>query len=161
MLETPTYTTKPGDALNLIAAQIFPGEDVGRFTEILDQIDEPEDAIATLFSELAEGQILQLPSVEQIENFAQPVLSRIADSVGGAKGFLGQVEDTITSISGKLPPQLQGYAKEALELVGEANEVIGDVEGFLDRADEEVLGKLRDYGGQPTKLVSWLLGGKA
>lgn len=151
-----TVTAKPGDSLSAIAARIFPGEDVGRFTEILDQIDDPQQALTTLFGDLAEGTKLQLPSTEQIENFAQPVLSKVASSLGGAKGFLDQATEAISSISGKLPPQLQSYASEALQIVGEANGVLGQAESILGEAED----KLRDYAGQATNLIPWLLSGK-
>lgn len=153
----PDFTIKPGDALNTIAAKVFPGENVSRFTEILDQIDDPEKAVQTLLGDLIEGQSLALPSVEQIESFAEPVLQEVAASLGGAKGFLGQLEGTITDISQKLPPELQGYSKEALRLIGEANGVLGKVEGVLGQAKE----KLRDYKGQATNLIGWLLSGKS
>jgi hypothetical protein len=152
----PTETVKPGDALNAIAARIFPGEDVSRFTEILDQIENPDEALNTLFSDLVEGTNLQLPSLEQIESFAQPVLSKVASSLGGAKGVLDQATEIINSVSGKLPPQLQGYAADALNVVGEANGVLSKAESILGEAE----GKLRDYGGQATNLVPWLLSGK-
>jgi hypothetical protein len=151
-----TITILPADALNLVASRVFPGEDVSRFTEILDQIDDPEEALTTLFGDLVEGDVLPLPSVQQIESFAQPVLTKISASIGGAKGFLGEAESAITSISGKLPPRLQGYAKEALEVVGELNGVLGDAESLLGDAED----KLREYGGQGTSVVSWLLSGK-
>lgn len=156
MPDTQSITVKPGDALNAIAARVFPGEDVNRFTEILDQIDDPDTALTTLFGDLAQNSQLQLPSVEQIESFAEPVLTKVASSLGGAKGFLDQATNVITDISGKLPPQLKGYATEALNIVGEANGVLGQAESVLGEAEN----KLREYGGQGTNLVNWLLAGK-
>lgn len=152
----PTETVKPGDALNAIAARVFPGEDVSRFTEILDQIDDPDQALRTLFGDLVEGTGLQLPSVGQIESFAQPVLTKVASSLGGAKGALDQATQIITDISGKLPPSLQGYTTEALEIVGEVNGVLGQAETILGEAED----KLREYEGQATNLIGWLLSGR-
>jgi hypothetical protein len=145
-------TVRTADALNLIAARVFPGADVSRFTEILDQNPELD-----VFSDLAAGTELNLPSTEQIQKYAQPVLGKIASSLGGARGYLGQAEQVINQVSGKLPPELQGYAKEALNLVGEANGVLDQAEGILDQGTEA----LRDYGGQATNLIQWLLSGKA
>lgn len=148
----PSITVKPGDALNTIAARVFPGEDVRRFTEILEA-----NPGLDIFGDLTDGITLNLPDVEQIESFAQPVLTKVASSLGGAKGFLDQATGAINSISGKLPPELQGYAKEALAVVGEANGVLGQAETLLGEAQ----GKLREYGGQGTGLVNWLLSGKS
>lgn len=156
MVDTSSITVKPGDALNAIAARVFPSEDVSRFTEILDQIDDPGQALNTLFGDLTQGSSLQLPSVDQIENFAQPVLSKVASSLGGAKGFLDQATEAINSVSGKLPPELQGYAAEALKVVGEANGVLSQAETILGGAED----KLRSYSGQVTNLIPWLLSGK-
>lgn len=147
-----TITTQPQDSLSTIAARVFPGRDVTRFREILDQNPELD-----VFSDLPENFNLQLPSTEQIQSYAQPVLTKIASSLGGAKGFLGQAEQMISQVSGKLPPELQGYAKEALQLTAEANGVIGQAESVLGEAEAG----LRDYGGQGTNLIQWLLSGKA
>jgi phage tail protein X len=149
-------TLNPADTLSTLAARIFPGEDVSRFTELLDA-NPGLDPIAAIFDNLPENLQLNLPSTEQIESFAAPVLTAVSSSLGGAKGFLEQAEQTLTSISGKLPPQLQGYAKEALDLVGEANGVLGEVEGAIASTSD----KLREYAGQGTQLIPWLLSGKA
>lgn len=147
-----TIQVKPQDTLSTIAARVFPGQDVTRFREILDQNPDLD-----VFSDLPENFNLQLPSNEQIQSYAQPVLTKIASSLGGAKGFLGQAEQIISQVSGKLPPELQGYAKEALDFVSEANGIVGQAETVLGEAEAG----LRDYGGQATNLIQWLLSGKA
>lgn len=147
-----TATAQNADALNLLAARIFPGADVTRFRELLDANPEID-----VFGDLAAGAQLELPSTEQIESYAAPVLGKIASSLGGARGYLGKAEQVITQISGSLPPELQGYAAEALSLVGEANGVLDQAEGVLEQGQ----GALRDYGGQATNLIQWLLSGKA
>lgn len=142
-------TVRNAETIGMVAARTFPGGDVRRFTEILDQNPDLD-----VFSDLAAGLNLELPSTEQIQNFAQPVLTQIATSLGGAQGFLGQTSATLNKISGNLPPELQGYAKEVLDLVGDANGVLTEATTALDQASEA----LRDYGGQGTNLISWLLG---
>lgn len=148
-----TTTVKPGDTFASIAARIFPNAEVSRFTELLDANPDLD-----LFSDLIEGTELQLPSTAQIESRVQPVLTKIASSLGGAKGYLGQAESVINAVSGVLPESLQGYAKEALNIVGEANGVIDNAETILGDVQSAVGGD-RAYGGQGVQLVSWLLNG--
>lgn len=144
-----TIITKESDSLNLVAARVF-GGDVSRFGEILDLNPDLD-----VFADLAPAVPLEIPTQEQIENYAQPVLTRIADSAAGARGFLGTVQQTINQVSGSLPSELQGYASEVLDLVGEANGVLDEAETIIEQATD----KLRTYGNQ-TNLISWLLGGK-
>lgn len=146
-----TTTIQPHDTINAIAARLFPGGDVRRFREILELNPDLD-----ILSDLPEGIELNIPGIEQLENYAQPVLTRIASSLGGAQGFLNQAETTLQRISGNLPSELQGYSRAALELVGEANNVLNEVETVVEGASD----RLRDYGGQGTNLVSWLLSGK-
>lgn len=146
-----TLTSRPADTLSTIAARVF-GGDVRRFSEILD-LNPDLDVFADLPPELE----LRLPDRAQIENFARPVLTSIASSLGGARGALGQAEEVITQIGGTLPPELQGYTQDALDLVGEANTVLERAETALD----EVGDRLRGYDTQATNLVQWLLSGRA
>ncbi len=147
-----TLTVLSGDTLSTIAARVFPGGDVRRFVELA--IENPD---LNIFEDLPAGLELNLPSTEQIENFARPALFRVATSLGGARGFLGEAEEAIDRFSGQLPPQLQGYAQEALDLVGEANGVLDQAETALDRVEDQV----REYAGRGTNLVSWLLSGRS
>lgn len=150
-----TTTVRPGDTLATVAARVFPGASVQRFSELLDANPDLD-----IFSDLIEGTELQLPSTEQLESRVQPVLTKIASSLGGAKGYLGQAESVINAVSGVLPESLQGYAKEALNIVNEANGVIGEAETILSDVQSTV-GGLRGYEGQGVQLVSWLLSGKS
>lgn len=151
-----TTAARPGDTLAAIAARTFPGADVRRFTEILDANPDTLD----VFGDLSLGSQITLPSTEQIEQRVQPALTKIASSLGGAKGFLGQAEDVINAVSGVLPSSLQGYAKDALSAVNIANGVIGEAETVLEDVQGAV-GGARNYGGQGVSLVSWLLSGKS
>lgn len=151
----PTLTVKPGEQLNALAARVFPGQDVSRFVEILD-LNESLDVFGDLPQELS----VNIPDAEQILQYAQPVLSSVSEAIGGAKGAIAQVTGQIEAISGKLPPQLQGYAKQALEAVGQVNGVIGEAEALLEKLPGEATDKLRQYEGEVTRLVPWLLSGK-
>lgn len=151
----PTLTVKPGEQLNALAARVFPGQDVTRFVEILD-LNEELDVFGDLPQELS----VNIPEPEQILQFAQPVLSEVSEAIGGAKGAIAQVTEQIESVAGKLPPQFQGYAKQALEVVGQVNGVIGEAEALLEKLPGEATDKLRQYQGEVTRLVPWLLSGK-
>ncbi|MDM9583096.1 hypothetical protein [Nostoc sp. GT001] len=135
--------TKSGDTIAAIASQIFNG-DVTRFTELLDLNPDID-----VFGELVEGLDLELPDTSQILNYARPVLSQIGETLDTAT-------NTLTTLQTQLPSNLQGYAADALKLLGDVNGVLGDVETTLTKTQEQV----SSYDGKPVQLVKWLLGGQ-
>ena len=130
-----------GETLSQLADRIFNG-DVLRFTEILDSNPNID-----VFEELSEGLRVEIPEVSQILNYAKPQLSAVSETITG-------VSNTVNAVVEKLPPQLQGYAKEAVELLGEINGVVGKAESILNGAEEQI----NKYGDNPVKVVQWLLG---
>lgn len=148
----PTIQTQPGDTLSTLADRTFNG-DVLRFPEILDL--NPE---FNVFSELPPSANLNIPDPAQILNYAKPALSRVSKAIGGAGRYLSEVERVINQVSGALPPELQGYAQEALGIVGKVNGIVGDVEQTLN--NDALDGQLRHYEGQLVSLVPWLLNGR-
>lgn len=134
---------EPGESIAAIASDIFNG-DVVRFTELLDLNPDID-----VFGELTQSLNIEIPDTSQIFNAAKPLLSQIGETITNATG-------TVEAIAGKLPTELQGYAKDAIKLLGEVNGVLGEVESTLTKAEEQV----REYDGQPVKLVQWLLGGQ-
>ncbi len=145
-----TTKVEPGENLSLLASRVFNG-DALRFTEILDLNPDLD-----VFGELKQELKLNIPSTDQIFNYAQPALTSVGQALQQVNGFADQATNAINQISGKLPPQLQGYAKEAIALVGEINGIAGKAQTVLDGAES----KLREYEGQAVKLVPWLLGGR-
>lgn len=141
---------EPGENLSLLASRVFNG-DVLRFTELLDLNPDLD-----VFGELQQELNVEIPSTEQIFNYAKPALTSVGQALQQVNGLTSQVSNAIEQFSGQLPPQLQGYAKEALEIVGEINGIAGKAQTVLDGAEN----KLREYEGQAVKLVPWLLGGK-
>jgi phage tail protein X len=137
----PTLFTKPGDTIASLASDIFDG-DVLRFTEILDLNPNLD-----VFGELVDGVQIVLPDVQQVFNYAKPKLGAIASTITSAT-------DAISAIQEKLPDKLKGYTSKALELLGEINGVVGEVESTLTKVEEQV----GEYSGEPVKLVQWLLG---
>jgi hypothetical protein len=146
-----TTIVQPGENLSQLADRIL--DDPLRFTELLD-LNPGLDVFGGLTQELS----LEIPEASQILNYAAPVFGSVAQALNSADGFLDQVEGVIVNAVDDLPPQpqLQGYAKEALELVGELNGVVGQAQSIVKEGQE----KLRQYEGQAVKLVPWLLGGK-
>ncbi|RCJ20128.1 hypothetical protein A6S26_05250 [Nostoc sp. ATCC 43529] len=134
---------KTGDSIATLASEIFNG-DVTRFTELLDLNPDID-----VFGELVEGIDLELPDTSQILNYAKPVLSQIGETLDTAT-------NTLTTLQTQLPGNLQGYAKDALKLLGDVNGVLGDVETTLNKAEEQI----SSYDGKPVQLVKWLLGGQ-
>jgi hypothetical protein len=139
-----------GETLSSLAARVFPNQDVTRFIEILDL--NPE---LNVFDEITEGMSINIPSTDQIFGYADPIFEGIANATQKATGILGDVTEQIQSFSGKLPPELQGYAAEALEVIGEVNGFLGDVETKIEGVSDQ----LREYKGKATNLVNWLLSG--
>ncbi|MCC5644798.1 hypothetical protein LC607_18000 [Nostoc sp. CHAB 5824] len=135
--------TQAGDTIAAIASEIFNG-DVTRFTELLDLNPDID-----VFGDLVEGLDLEVPDTSQILNYARPVLSQIGETLDTAS-------NTLTTLQTQLPSNLQGYAADALKLLGDVNGVLGDVETTLTKAEEQV----SSYDGKPVQLVKWLLGGQ-
>lgn len=146
----PTTKVEPGENLSLLASRVFNG-DVLRFTEILDLNPDLD-----VFGELTQEIQLNIPSTEQIFNYAKPALTSVGQALQQVNGFTEQATNAINQISGQLPAGLQGYAKEAIALVGEINGIAGKAQTAIDGVE----GQLREYEGQAVKLVPWLLGGK-
>lgn len=140
----------PGESLTALASRVFNGDSL-RFTEILDLNPNLD-----VFSDLLQETQIQIPDVRQVLNFAKPALSRVSSAIGSAGSILNQAESAIGGLSGKLSPELQGYATQALEQIGELNGILGDVEVAIAGAESG----LREYEGQLVQLVPWLLGGK-
>lgn len=145
-----TTKVEPGENLSLLASRIFNG-DALRFTELLDLNPDLD-----VFDDLTQEVELNIPSTEQIFNYAKPALTSVGQALAQVNGFTEQATNAINQVAGQLPPQLQGYAKEALELVGEINGIVGKAQTVLGEAENQ----LREYEGQAVKLVPWLLGGK-
>jgi hypothetical protein len=137
--------------LNVLAAKLFPDQDVSRFIEILDLNDELDP-----LNDAIEGMLLKIPQPEQILNYAEPVLQEIGQQIDAATGFLDRASEAIEQFGDKLPPQLQGYTKQALDIIGQLNGYGEQAKVLLDGASKQ----LRTYAGKGTNLVQWLLGGK-
>lgn len=137
----PKTIIEPGETISQLADRIFNG-DVLRFTEMLDLNPDVD-----IFDELIEGARVEIPDASQILNYAKPQLSAVSETITGAS-------QTVSAVTEKLPPQLQGYAKEAINLLGEINGVVGKAESVLNGAEAQ----LNKYGDKPVKVVQWLLG---
>lgn len=135
---------EPGETISQLSDRIFNG-DVLRFTELLDLNPNLD-----VFGELSEGITVEIPEVSQILNYAKPQLSAVSETITG-------ISSTVSAVVEKLPPQLQGYAKEAVNLLGEINGVVGQAESILGKAEAEI----NKYGDKPVKVVQWLLGYEA
>lgn len=154
MPQRQTLISAPGESLTALSERVFNGDPL-RFTEIL-ELNPNLDVFADLPQELE----VNIPDASQILNFAQPALTRISQSLGGAGRFLDQTSAALTQISGNLPPELQGYAQEAIDAIGEINGIREEVEQTIDGATEQIDSRLRSYQGQAVQLVQWLLGGR-
>jgi hypothetical protein len=143
-------TVKPGEDLAQLTARLFDGDPL-RFTEVLDLNPDLD-----VFGDLEQETTLEVPEPSQILRYAQPVFGSVAQALNQVSGITDQVTGAINGVVDALPLELQGYAKEALEFVGEINGVTGQAKTVLEDAQNQ----LRKYDGQVTKLVPWLLGGK-
>ena len=141
---------EPGEDLAQLTARLFGGDPL-RFTEVLDLNPDLD-----VFGDLVQETTLEVPEPSQILRYAQPVFGSVAQALNQVSGIADQVTGAINGVVDALPPELQGYAKEALEFVGEINGVTGQARTVLEDAQNQ----LRKYDGQVTKLVPWLLGGK-
>lgn len=139
-----TITIQPGETISQLSDRVFNG-DVLRFTELFDLNPDLD-----VFGELTEGIEIDIPDAAQILNFAKPQLSAVSETITG-------FSSTVSTIVEKLPAQLQGYAQEALDLLGEVNGVVGQAESLLGQAEAEI----NKYGDKPVKVVQWLLGYEA
>ena len=146
----PSTTVQPGENLALLSARIFNGDPL-RFPEILDLNPNLD-----VFWDLAQEANIDIPTPDQIFNYAQPALTSIGQALQEVNGFTEQATNAINQVAGQLPPELQGYAKEALDIVGEVNGIVGEAQTVLTNATDQ----LRQYQGKAVKLVPWLLGGK-
>lgn len=144
----PTIQIKPGDTLKAIAGDIF-GGDSSRWREIAD-LNPNLDIMKALPANIS----INIPDASQILNFAEPKLTAIAETVTKAESYLKQGENFIKKYESYLPSNLQGYAKEALGVIGKLNGVLGKAESTLTNLPKQI----RNYL-QPTKLVDWLLHG--
>jgi hypothetical protein len=145
-----------GQTLSEVAEQVL-GDSL-RFPEIL-ELNPDLDIFGDLL-DLDEGMSIDIPDAEQILNFASPVLTEVSSALGGMGRYLEQASSAISSVSSKLPPQLQGYAQEALDTIGKVNGIREDVEQYLEKGKSLAENKLREYEGQLVQLVPWLLEGK-
>ncbi|BAZ39402.1 hypothetical protein NIES4101_53550 [Calothrix sp. NIES-4101] len=137
----PKISIDAGETISQLSDRIFNG-DVLRFTELLDLNPNLD-----VFGELTQGIEIEIPDVAQILNYAKPQLSAVSETITG-------ISSTVSAVVEKLPSQLQGYAKEAVELLGEINGVVGQAESLLGQAEAEI----NKYGDKPVKVVQWLLG---
>jgi hypothetical protein len=144
------------ETLSEVADKVF-GDSL-RFPEILD-MNPNLDVFGDLL-DLDDGVSIDIPEADQILSFAEPVLSEVSEALGGMGRYLEQASSTITSVSSHLPPQLKGYAQEALDAIGKVNGIKGEVEQYLDKGKSLASDKLREYEGQLVQLVPWLLEGK-
>lgn len=152
MKQVQVVRTKPGEDLPALAARVFNG-DVSRFTEILD-LNPSLDVFGSLPQELD----VNIPQPSQILNFARPALSRVSQSLSGVGRYLSEAEKLLNEAKNVIPEGLQGYASEALDLVGEINGVVGDIEQKASTTLDSIDSTLRQYDGQLVQLVPWLLG---
>lgn len=106
------------------------------------------------------GEVINVPSEEQILNFAKPQLTKVGAALSGAGDVIDQARSLITDVSGKLPPQFQGYTKEALKQLGKLNGIRENAEQAIsEKTLSELLGKIGRGGtGTETTLIKWLLG---
>lgn len=102
------------------------------------------------------GESIKLPSEEQIYDFAKPQLEAVGLALAEASGTISQVRSILSSASDKLPPSLQGYAKEAIGLSDRLNGITDEVEQFI--SEDSMKGLISKYGATGTTLVRWLLG---
>lgn len=159
-----TATARPGETLSTIAARVFPGGDVSRLGELL--AANPE--LSPLQDTIAAGTEITIPGKEQLLQYAQPVLTSIAGSFGGAGGIVsslagqlltGEVDFSIPSILGQLSslPGLEGYPQEAIALISAING--GNVkDAAIAFAKEKLTENAPD---QLTNLIPWLLSEEA
>jgi hypothetical protein len=143
-----------GETLAEVADQVF-GDSL-RFPEILGMNPDLD-----IFGDLLDfdGLSIDIPEVDQVLSFATPALTQVSQAIGGMGRYLDEASSLISSVSSSLPPQLQGYAQEALDLIGEVNGFRGEVEQYLEEGKSLLGDKLREYEGQLVQLVPWLLEG--
>lgn len=144
-------TTSPGDTLSSVSDRIL--NDPLRFPEILDL-----NPSLDVFSELPQELPIQIPDLAQQLNFAQPALSSISQSVGGVGRWLSEAERQLNSLVGNLPSELQGYAQDAINAVGDINGITGDIQQTVGEGLSAAEQSLRSYQGELVQLVPWLLG---
>jgi hypothetical protein len=143
-----TQTTQPGDTFYSLAAQIFPGKDVTRFTELLDLNPDLDP-----FSDLPAGIPITLPSQQQILQMAQPALGQIATAAGSLA--TGSALTTSIPTTDTLATSFQGYAPEAVNLVGAVNGAT-EAESIISQTSTD----LGESQQQLVQLTTWLLSGK-
>jgi hypothetical protein len=144
-----TTFVEPGETISSLADRIF--DDPLRFPEIFDK-----NPGLDIFGDLVQGQSINIPEPSQILRYAEPVFGSVSQALGQGEQLVEKASALITEYGGKLPPELQGYAKEAIEAVGQVNGAIGKAQSIL----KEGQSSLRKYDGQAVRLVPWLLGGK-
>lgn len=135
----PKTFVESGENLSALSARVFNG-DWSRFEEILDLNPELD-----IFDALPASVEIKIPEVEQILNVAQPALSSVRSAIAGVSPSLARSVDDI-----------EGYAKEAISLVGKINGTIQEAETIVNDA----LTEARSYKGKLVQLVPWLLSGK-
>lgn len=102
-----------------------------------------------------------IPSAKSKLDRAQATVNAVKGRVEQAGRLTGQISGMLDKIDiDKLPVQFRGYSRESLEAIKEVNGAIGDISSTLtetlEKADKSI-GKVRQYGGQRTRLVDWLL----
>lgn len=96
------------------------------------------------------GDVVKIPELDQLTQQADSLLGGVSAGLNQTKG---QITEVFKQVSQYLPP---GYAAEAQKLLGEVNGVFGQVESIVGQG-KAAIGKARDYKGEVTKLVDWLL----
>ncbi|OBQ28990.1 MAG: hypothetical protein AN483_12655 [Aphanizomenon flos-aquae MDT14a] len=140
-----TVTTEKG--VNDIAANVFPGENVTRFKEIVDL--NPDEYGEDYFgkAELKLDQKpkrIKIPFEREILKFARPLFDKTSTKISGAKDLLVKLDSI---------PALRGFSREAIESLTTATSdlyspsLLSDTAGIYE--DQEL-----------PRLIPWLLSGK-
>jgi hypothetical protein len=132
------YTPIAGETLASIASKFL--GDPGRFREIADL-----NAI-DIFEEALSLSQIQIPTIDELLKPAAPILAGLRN-----------VEGWIEKANEILPPEFQGYTKDALKLLGDINGALDDpistIGDILGRAE----GLLGGKDGQMYQVIDWLL----
>ncbi|HEY9643603.1 MAG TPA: LysM peptidoglycan-binding domain-containing protein [Coleofasciculaceae cyanobacterium] len=140
----PTTTARPQDTLLSIAQQQLGNSSQWRAIADL-------NPNLNVLQSLPVGQVLDVPQrAIELAGKAQPILSTVATALTGIDG---QLANTILNVSDRLT----GYTDEAKKLLAEVNGVLdgSNVESVINDAIEGT--SLREYKGQISRLVDWLL----
>lgn len=100
------------------------------------------------------GESLKIPTKSELFKIAGPRLQSVATGINGemgelSKNFLDQIEGEVSKALNVIP--------QAQVLLGEINGALGEVESVVDRIKiDEILGQ-RGYNEQVNRLIDWLL----